>query len=54
VNGKDVAQARADELGNVTKCYPNIGEHEEKYADRDIRGSRAARVIMTAVTPEIC
>jgi hypothetical protein len=29
-------------------------KHEEKYADWDARGSRAARVIMTAVTPEIC
>lgn len=54
VEGKDVAEARRDEHGNVTKCYSNIDKHEEKYADWDARGSRAARVIMTAVTPEIC
>jgi transposase InsO family protein len=54
VDGKDVAMAHKDELGNVTKCYSNMDKHEEKYADWDARGSRAARVIMTAVTPEIC
>jgi hypothetical protein len=54
VNGKDVAQAHTDELGNITKCYSDMDKHEEKYADWDARGSRAARVIMTAVTPEIC
>jgi hypothetical protein len=53
VNGKDVARAHT-ELGKTTKCYPDMDKHEEKYADWDTRRSRAARVIMTAVTPEIC
>jgi hypothetical protein len=54
VDGKDVAEAHKDGLGNITKYYSNMDKHEEKYADWDARGSRAARVIMTAVTPEIC
>jgi hypothetical protein len=54
VNGKDVTKALKDEYGNVTKCYSNIDKHKEKYADWDARGLRAARVIMTTVTPEIC
>jgi hypothetical protein len=54
VEGKEVAEARKDEYGNVTKCYSDMDKHEEKYADWDARGSRAARVIMTATTPEIC
>ena len=54
VEGKEVAEARKDEYGNVAKCYSDMDKHEEKYADWDARGSRAARVIMTATTPEIC
>jgi hypothetical protein len=54
VNRKDVAHVRKDEHGNVAKCYSDMEKHEEKYADWDARGSRVARVIMTAVTPEIC
>jgi hypothetical protein len=54
VDGKDVAKAHKDELGNVTKCYSNMDKHEEKYADWDARSLRVAQVIMTAVTPEIC
>jgi hypothetical protein len=54
VDGKDVAKAHKDELGNITKCFSNLDKHEEKYADWDARGSRIARVIMTTVTPEIC
>jgi hypothetical protein len=33
VDGKDVAKAHKDELGNITKCYSNMDEHEEKYTD---------------------
>lgn len=54
VDGKEVAEARKDEHGNVAKCYSDMDKHEEKHADWDARGSRAARVIMTATTPEIC
>jgi hypothetical protein len=54
VDGKDVAKAHKDELGNVTKCFSNLDKYEEKYADWDARGSRVARVIITTVTPEIC
>jgi hypothetical protein len=53
VDGKDVAKALKDEHGNVTKCYSNMDKHKEKYADWDARGSRVARVIMTAVTLEM-
>jgi hypothetical protein len=54
VDGKDVAKAHKDELGNITKYYSNLDKYEEKYTDWDARGSRVARVIITTVTPEIC
>jgi hypothetical protein len=54
VDGKDVAKAHKDELGNITKYYLNLDKQKEKYADWDARGLRIARVIMTVVTPEIC
>lgn len=54
VEGKEVAEARKDEYGNVTRCHSDMDKHEEKCADWDARGPRAARVIMTATTPEIC
>jgi hypothetical protein len=53
VDGKDVAKAHKDELGNVTKCYSNLDKYEEKYTDWGARSLRVVRVIMTVVTPEI-
>jgi hypothetical protein len=38
VDGKDVAKAHKDKLGNITKCYLNLDKYEEKYADWDARG----------------